>query len=151
MLFSCLQSTQKRNPPSFFGTNRTGYPAGDVEGLTCPFSRCFCRYSRTAKSSFSDIEYSGQYVGCFPSSRGISWSHGRCFGSADSTDFSMNNSSNSSYSDGSWGAAILVLTSGRIHMHFARFGSCLLIFLNFRDDIVHMTSFVVCWKLLSCS
>jgi hypothetical protein len=63
-----------RSFPFFLGTNIIGYPAGDSLGLMNFFFILILMYSRIDASSFSDILYIGLKVGCFPSSRTISWS-----------------------------------------------------------------------------
>ena len=66
----------------FFSIKRIGYSASDDNSWINLFVRFSSKYSWRAWSSFSEHEYTGPKVGCFPSCSGIVWSHGWCLGSA---------------------------------------------------------------------
>jgi hypothetical protein len=97
---------------------RIGYPVGEVEDLINSFFRFVFKYSLNASSFFSESSYISLYVGCFPFSRGISWSYAWCYGSALCVMSFSNIAANSLYSSGYPDTFASVYPSGFIHTAF---------------------------------
>src|SRR5262249_4571893 len=62
---------QSRRDPSFFFTNKTGAPQGEVLGLMNPWSNNSCNYSFSSLSSAGAILYGGKEIGAVPATTSI--------------------------------------------------------------------------------
>src|SRR5262249_37601905 len=62
---------QSRRDPSFFFTNKTGAPQGEVLGLMNPWSSNSCNCSFSSLSSAGAILYGGKEIGVVPATMSI--------------------------------------------------------------------------------